>query len=50
MSDKERYVQFLQDLEAIEQGKPLSKLDKDLETTIETQPLLELATALRRIN
>lgn len=46
MSDKEKYVQFLHDLEAKEQGKPLSSLDKDLETTIETQQLLELATAL----
>jgi hypothetical protein len=46
MSDKESYVQFLHDLEAKEQGKPLSSLGKDLETTLETQQLLELATAL----
>jgi hypothetical protein len=46
MSDKERYVQFLHDLEAIEQGKTLNSLDRNLETTMETQQLLELATAL----
>lgn len=46
MSDKERYVQFLQDLEAMEQGKPLNTLDRNLENTMETQQLLELATAL----
>ncbi|MBP1904302.1 hypothetical protein J2Z32_000919 [Paenibacillus turicensis] len=46
MSDKERYVQFLQDLEAMEQGKPLSSLNRNLENTLETQQLLELATAL----
>lgn len=46
MSDKERYAQFLHDLEAIEQGKPLHSLDRNLETTMESEQLLELATAL----
>jgi hypothetical protein len=46
MSDKEKYVQFLHDLEAIERGKSLNSLDRSLETTMETEQLLELATAL----